>query len=106
VSIILPARNEEKYIKKCLDSLIVQDYPNYEIIAINDFSSDKTGEIIKKYGINHSKVTYFEMPPKPRGGQARIGHVIKDILNLERIFFFSPMQIVRFLHQPYYFAVN
>lgn len=43
VSVILPASNEEKYIEKCLKSLLGQDYPNYEIIAINDSSSDKTG---------------------------------------------------------------
>ena len=36
VSIILPARNEEKYLAKCLDSLIDQDYENYEIIVIDD----------------------------------------------------------------------
>ena len=36
VSVILPARNEEKYIAKCLDSLLNQDYQNFEIIAIND----------------------------------------------------------------------
>lgn len=67
VSIILPARNEEKYIEKCLKSLLSQDYPNYEIIAINDSSSDKTGDIIKNYSINHSKVIYVETPPKPQG---------------------------------------
>ena len=49
VSIILPARNEEKFIGKCLDSLIKQDYDNYEIITINDSSNDTTGDIIKKY---------------------------------------------------------
>ena len=38
VSIILPARNEEKFIEKCLDSLLEQDYANYEIVAINDSS--------------------------------------------------------------------
>lgn len=67
VSIILPARNEGKYIEKCLKSLLSQDYPNCEIIAINDSSSDKTGEIIKKYSINHSKVIYVETPPIPPG---------------------------------------
>ena len=46
VSIILPARNEEKFIKKCLDSLINQDYKNYEIIVINDSSEDDTEKII------------------------------------------------------------
>ncbi len=67
VSIILPSRNEEKYIGKCLDSLLGQDYSNYEIIAINDSSSDKTGEIIKRYSINHSKIVYVDSPPKPDG---------------------------------------
>ena len=47
VSIILPARNEEKFIEKCLDSLVNQDYDNYEVIAINDSSEDMTGNIIK-----------------------------------------------------------
>jgi len=36
VSIILPARNEEKFIERCIDSLLKQDYTNYEIVAIND----------------------------------------------------------------------
>jgi glycosyltransferase involved in cell wall biosynthesis len=67
ISIILPCRNEEKYIEKCLDSLLVQDYPNYEIIAINDSSSDKTGEIIKRYSITHNKIIFIDAQPKPEG---------------------------------------
>ena len=54
VSIIVPARNEEKYIGKCLDSLLKQDYPNYEIVAINDSSSDMTGKILQLYQIKNS----------------------------------------------------
>lgn len=46
VSVILPARDEEKNIQRCLDSLVRQDYPNYEIIAVNDCSSDRTAEIM------------------------------------------------------------
>jgi chlorobactene glucosyltransferase len=49
VSVIVPARNEEKYIGKCLDSLLLQDYENYEIIAINDCSSDRTSGIMYEY---------------------------------------------------------
>ncbi len=49
VSIILPARNEEKYLAKCLDSLIDQDYENYEIVVIDDSSEDSTGKIISDY---------------------------------------------------------
>src|SRR4030095_9517500 len=67
VSIILPARNEELYIEKCLGSLLKQDYSNYEIIAINDSSSDRTGEIIQKYSTINSKIIFINAEPKPEG---------------------------------------
>ncbi len=67
VSVILPARNEEKYIAKCLDSLLAQDYPNFEVIAINDGSTDRTGEIIKRYAGKDRRVVYIETPLKPKG---------------------------------------
>jgi glycosyltransferase involved in cell wall biosynthesis len=67
VSIILPSRNEEKYIGKCLDSLLVQDYPNYEIIAVNDSSADLTREIIKRYSKTNSKIVHVDADAKPKG---------------------------------------
>jgi len=67
VSIILPARNEEKFIGKCLDSLIKQDYENYEIIVIDDSSEDSTGEIISEYAKKHPKVIPVYARPKPEG---------------------------------------
>ena len=70
VSIILPARNEEKYIAKCLDSLINQSYPNFEIVAINDSSCDRTGEIIQRYHkLNPEVVVAINAEPKPEEGQ-------------------------------------
>jgi glycosyltransferase involved in cell wall biosynthesis len=48
-SLIIPAFNAEKYIKKCIDSVLNQTYNNYEIIVINDGSSDDTDNIIKEY---------------------------------------------------------
>lgn len=65
VSVILPARNEEGFIDKCLNSLIAQDYENYEIIAIDDRSDDRTGEIIKKISQGNPKVKYVLAAPKP-----------------------------------------
>ena len=59
VSVILPARNEESYIEKCLGSLLKQDYSNYEIVAINDSSSDRTGEKIQKYSTMNSKIIFI-----------------------------------------------
>ena len=67
VSIILPARNEEKFIGNCLDSLVNQDYIDYEIIAINDSSDDSTGTIIKKYAKKFPKLIYVDAKPKPEG---------------------------------------
>ena len=67
VSIILPARNEENYIGKCLDSLIKQDYQNYEIIVVNDSSDDSTWKIISEYAKNNSKIIPVNANPKPDG---------------------------------------
>lgn len=67
VSIILPARNEEEFIGKCLDSLVNQDYENYEIIAIDDSSEDKTGEIISEYAKKYPKIIPVSARPKPDG---------------------------------------
>lgn len=63
VSIIIPCRNEEKYIKRCLDSVMEQDYPKekLEILIIDGMSKDKTKEIIEKH---FSKVRILENPNK------------------------------------------
>src|ERR687886_2468852 len=67
VSVILPARNEEKYIGKCLDSLLKQDYSNFEIITINDSSSDRTEEIMRQYAVQSSNIIIINADPKPDG---------------------------------------
>ena len=48
VSIIVPARNEEETIEQALKTLLALDYDNYEIIAVNDRSTDRTGEIMER----------------------------------------------------------
>jgi chlorobactene glucosyltransferase len=55
VSIIIPARDEEENISDCLDSLLKQDYPNLEIIVVNDSSIDKTENVIKEYQKRYPK---------------------------------------------------
>ena len=49
VSIIVPIYNSEKYLKRCVDSLIAQNYSNIEIILIDDGSKDKSLEILQEY---------------------------------------------------------
>ena len=66
VSVIIPARNEEKLISKCLNSILDQDYENYEIIVIDDSSEDGTAEILKKYASKNSKIIHVTARPKPK----------------------------------------
>ena len=51
VSVIMPCRNEATFIRKCLDSVIAQDYPRkkIEVIIIDGKSDDKTYDILKEY---------------------------------------------------------
>jgi len=55
VSIIVPARNEEKDIEQSLTSLLALDYDNYEVIAVNDRSRDCTGEIMERVAASAKK---------------------------------------------------
>jgi glycosyltransferase involved in cell wall biosynthesis len=48
VSIIVPARNEQETIEQALRTLLALDYDNYEVIAVNDRSTDRTGEIMER----------------------------------------------------------
>lgn len=55
-SIIIPIYNVEKYLPKCLDSLVNQTYPNVEIICINDGSTDNSLQILKNYAIKDNRI--------------------------------------------------
>lgn len=50
VSILVPARNEELNIRACLESLMIQDDPNFEIIVLEDRSEDRTAAILHELG--------------------------------------------------------
>lgn len=51
ISVVIPAYNEEKYLSKCLESLKNQTYKTFEIIIVDNGSSDATADIAKKYNI-------------------------------------------------------
>src|SRR5215469_9558819 len=69
VSIIVPARNEEEDIEQGLSGLLALDYDNYEVIAVNDRSTDHTGEIMDRVAASpaaHGRlrvVHVTELPP-------------------------------------------
>lgn len=57
ISIIVPCFNNEKYIKRCLDSLVNQTLKDIDIIVVNDGSTDKSAEVINS--IHDSRIRYF-----------------------------------------------
>lgn len=56
ISIIVPVYNAEKYLRKCLDSLINQTYENIEIICVNDESPDDSLTILQEYAERDSRI--------------------------------------------------
>ncbi len=61
VSVIVPVYNVEKYISKCLDSLVNQTFKNFEIIIVNDGSTDNSEKIIQEYLKNNKNMSYFKI---------------------------------------------
>ena len=57
VSIIIPVYNAERTLCKCLDSILEQDFNNYEIILVNDGSKDSSLDICNEYGSKHHNIS-------------------------------------------------
>ena len=56
VSVCIPTYNGEKYLKECLDSVIVQTFSDFEILIVDDCSSDKTLSIVKEYASGDRRI--------------------------------------------------
>jgi len=67
VSLLVPVRNEEERVEKCLRSLSYQDYPNLEIIVLDDHSTDKTAEIVGKLILQGLKIQLVPGDVLPAG---------------------------------------
>ena len=56
ISIVFPVYNVEKYLKQSLDSLINQTFSDFELICVNDGSTDSSLEILESYGERDSRI--------------------------------------------------
>ena len=65
ISVVVPIYNVEKYLRLCLDSLLMQTYTNFEVLMINDGSPDDSANICKEYLAKDRRFQYFE---KENGG--------------------------------------
>ena len=59
ISIIIPIFNSEKYLKECINSVLQQDYTDFEIILINDGSSDNSVAICEEYVKNYKNIKLY-----------------------------------------------
>jgi len=64
VSVVIPTYNRERFLPPCIDSALAQDYPAFEVVVVDDGSTDGTPKVCEAYG---SKIRYFR---KPNGGAA------------------------------------
>lgn len=60
VSIVLPVYNGEKYLALAIESILAQTYSNFELILVNDCSTDSTEEIIKEYASKDERIVYLK----------------------------------------------
>lgn len=59
VSIVMAVHNEELYLEKCLDSILAQSYQNWELIAVNDHSTDRSVQILQDYAVKDPRIQVF-----------------------------------------------
>ena len=60
VSIIMAAKDTAPYLRECLDSVLAQTYSNWELIAVNDHSSDETPVILAEYAAKDDRIIYAD----------------------------------------------
>ncbi len=67
ISVLIPARNEEEDIVPCLESLMKQDYPAYEILVLDDNSTDRTYERVAELAARDPRIRLLRGKPLPQG---------------------------------------
>ncbi len=71
-SIVVPARNEEAKIERAVTSFCVQDYPNLEVIVVNDDSTDATPEILEHLAVHQPNLTVMSGAKPPDGWLGKV----------------------------------
>lgn len=87
VSVLIPARNEEQNIVRCIEAVLAQDYRNIEIIILDDNSSDKTYELAASFNLSQLKVVKGEELPPDWLGKNWACHQLANQANGEYLLF-------------------
>lgn len=98
ISVIIPVYNAEQYLKKCLNSILVQTYRQWEVIAIDDGSKDDSYKILEEYAANDSR---FLVESKENEGPGLTRNRALDRANGDYIVFLDSDDYI----EPNYFAL-
>lgn len=93
ISVIVPVYNVEKYIEKCVDSIIIQTYKNLEIILVDDGSPDKCPEICDNYAKKDSRIKVIH---KVNGGLSDARNAGLDIASGKYVTFIDSDDYISF----------
>ncbi|MCC7361029.1 MAG: glycosyltransferase [Anaerolineales bacterium] len=67
IAVIVPARNEARNIRRCVEALLAQDYPNYAVYVVDDCSTDATPAILAELAAREARLTVIQASPLPPG---------------------------------------
>lgn len=84
ISVVVPVYKTEKYLSKCIESVLAQSYNNFELILVDDGSPDNSGKICDEYASNYSRIKVVH---KENGGVSKARNTGLDIAQGEFITF-------------------
>ena len=84
-SIVVPVYNVEKYLHKCVKSILSQCYENFEVILVDDGSTDRCSEICDEFALNDSRCRVIHQPNKGLSGARNSGLKEANGINIHLI---------------------
>jgi chlorobactene glucosyltransferase len=89
ISVLVPARNEERNIRRCVEAILAQDYPNFQVLVLDDRSTDSTSAILTELSAHDSRLVILAGRELPAGwaGKPHALHQAADSANGEWLLF-------------------
>ncbi len=104
VSVLVPSFNEELVIRNTIDSLLASDYENYEVIVVDDGSTDRTGEVVKESFSGNDRIRLFSIPNAGKATALNFGlkHATGEVvIALDADTLFAPQTLAALAHRFY-----
>ena len=89
LAVILPAYNAENFITECLESLLNQTFSDFCILAVNDASTDNTGNILEDYATKDTRLRVYHLPQNQ--GEPAVMQFAMDMLNYMNVEYVARM---------------